>query len=267
MCVGRSIRWHRVVRRSTGRSVIVALDHGMFLGPVEGIERVDETLKRVVSSGVDAVIVSPGVLSRFADLIAGRGVGLVLRVDHPGLIPDSLSNRLVSNAVQALKLGADALIASYYVGLRDEASNTEVVSRVVNECRDYGLVSVIEVSFIERGLSGGELLRAVKRICRAISEVGADMLKVPYTGDPRGFKEVVDSCISPVVVLGGPRRASLAEFIADVKSAVDSGAIGVAVGRNVWQRKGFERVIEALIRVVHGGEPLSEVLSFLGVRP
>jgi len=265
---GRDIRWFRLFRKETNRSVIIALDHGLYMGPIEGIKNVEQVLKGVIEGGADAVIVTPGILKKWSRVLAGSNLGIILRVDHLGMFhkfkQSKLCPHLICGIEEAVALGADGVIASYYVGLDDEFLSMKLVSEVVRGCRRYGLVSVIELSILERNLSKEEYAETVSKVSRVLSELGADLLKIPYTGDPETFRDLVTSCLSPVVVLGGPRRESLRDFLKDIEEAVSSGAVGVAVGRNVWQHKNFEKIIEVLVKIVHEGISLNDVVNTIG---
>ena len=195
----------RRIFRPDGRTLIVACDHGMISGPDRGIERLGDTLQRVIAGGVDAVMASYGTASRFEDLLAG--VGLVLRIDGAGTVlgPMDGPGAQFYTVEDALRLGADALCVTAFPGSRHEEATLEVLARVIRQAHAWGLPVMAEM--VPGGFDSGpefRTLRSVSVAARVAAELGADWVKTSYAP---GFEQVVATCYVPVVVLGGPGQA------------------------------------------------------------
>ena len=180
----------------------------MISGPDRGIERLGDTLQRVIAGGVDAVMASYGTASRFEDLLAG--VGLVLRIDGAGTVlgPMDGPGAQFYTVEDALRLGADALCVTAFPGSRHEEATLEVLARVIRQAHEWGLPVMAEM--VPGGFDSGpefRTLRSVSVAARVAAELGADWVKTSYAP---GFEQVVATCYVPVVVLGGPGQADRA---------------------------------------------------------
>ena len=170
--------------------------------PDRGIERLGDTLQRVIAGGVDAVMASYGTASRFEDLLAD--VGLVLRIDGAGTVlgPMDGPGAQFYTVEDALRLGADALCVTAFPGSRHEEATLEVLARVIRQAHEWGLPVMAEM--VPGGFDSGpefRTLRSVSVAARVAAELGADWVKTSYAP---GFEQVIETCYVPVVVLGGP---------------------------------------------------------------
>lgn len=263
---GKRRRWYRIINKHTNKTVIVAVDHGMYAGPMKGIEKPRDVIEKIIEGEADAIIVTPGIYEKYVDIIASGDLGVILRIDESGTIyssNSSTSQHIISSVRQAVKMGADGIITMGYVGSEHEPKNLALVARISEEAREYGLVYLLEVFPVGPKIKSQDDPEVLKVGTRYAAEIGADLIKTFYTGDPQSFKEVVEGTPTPIVILGGPRRESLRELLMDVRNAVEVGAIGVAFGRNVWQHKDPTKVIRALIKIVHEGKSVEEALQVL----
>ena len=266
--IGKKIRWYHIVNKSTGKTVIVAIDHGIFAGPMKGLEKPERTLEEIVEGGADAILVTPGIYQKYIDIIAQGGLGVLLRIDESGTIYNpSRAEReqyITCSVSHAVKLGADGVVVMGFIGSRNEPRSLSIVSKVAEEAREYGLVFLAEMYPIEPGATNPHDPNVVKVATRFAAEVGADFIKTFYTGDPQSFREVVESTPIPIVILGGPKRESVEAVLRDVEGAIEAGAIGVAFGRNIWQYKQPAKMVKALAKIVHEGVSVEEALKILG---
>lgn len=256
---GKLIRLGRVFRYSTGRTVIVAVDHGRRHGPIRGIEDLRVLLEELVDSGADAFMMTPAMIERTADVLAGR-VGVVARIDGTGSVrgPDETDDRLISSVERAVSLGADAVSVMVYVGCEREAENLEKLARVAEEAHWLGVPVLAEVLPRPPHLPDKYNPDVVAYAARIAAELGADVIKTYYT--PQGFSDVVAKVPAPVVVLGGPRKGSLVEALSVAYEAVKAGGAGVAFGRNVFQFEKPKVAARALSHVVHDEMPPEDAL-------
>ncbi len=236
--------------RADGRALIVACDHGMISGPDRGIERMGDTLAAVIAGGVDAVMVSYGTARRFARELAG--VGLVLRMDGAGTVlgPGDGPGDRFYRIEDALRLAADALCVTAFPGSVHEEHTLKVLAQVIREAHAWGLPVMAEM--VPGGFDSGpehRTLESVSVAARVAAELGADWVKIPYV---EGFDFVVQSCYVPVVVLGGPRREDPNETLDMVAAALDAGAVGATIGRNIWKAADPTQMARALTDLIHG---------------
>ena len=106
--------------------------------------------------------------------------------------------------------------------------------------------------------------KGIKLASRAAMEIGADIVKTYYTGDPDSFHEVVEGCLVPILILGGPKSDSDEEVISNVYYAMQAGARGIAIGRNIWQRDNVLAMIEAMSGLVHEGWNVKQAMTHIG---
>ena len=242
-----------------GRTVIVALDHTAYFGPMRGLEYPSDVLQAIVEAGADAVLTTPGIAARFGDRL-GR-VGLILRADGGSSQrdPQPAGLRQIVSVERALRLGADALACMGMIGFPDESASLRVLTDLVDECSRWGLLVLAEM--LVNGRDGGKpTAEDVAFAARVGADLGADIIKTNYIGPADAYRAAIASCYVPLVVLGGEKAAADRAVLESVASALEAGAAGVAIGRNVWQHTDPAGMTRALVALVHGGESVDEAL-------
>ena len=236
-----------------GKTMIAALDHGIAgMSPLGHLEQPRMLLPEVVKNGADAVITTPGIARQCSDLF-GRA-GLILRIDGG---PSALTGNwdemeVLLTAEDALRLGADAVIMMGITGTAKEAQSLANLGRVAAVCNKWGLPLVAEM--LPGGFSSKEVtIQQIQVSARLAAELGADIVKIKYQGPAEGFKAVTCSSYIPVVILGGSKQ-SPDQLIGEVKQALEAGARGVAVGRNIWQADHAGEMAALLAGVIHADE-------------
>jgi class I fructose-bisphosphate aldolase len=256
---GKKLRLGRVFNRD-GRAFVVALDHGILMGAVKGIEDLEDTVKKLIKVNPDALQVTPGAFRILKDNFIGRGApSLIIRLDVSNYlrgteVKGSYYENLYS-IKDAVSMGAEAVVVYYLVGYEDESiegKNIREISKIISDSEEYGMPVIVEPLYISKGYDSLRDPEKVKLITRIASELGADALKVDYTGDKASFKEVVRSSFAPILVRGGPKSSNEEEFIKMMREAIECGAKGITVGRNLWQSRDIERMGLELLKVVHG---------------
>jgi DhnA family fructose-bisphosphate aldolase class Ia len=247
--------------RPSGRALIVAMDHGLLAGPCPGLEDPAEVIAKIVAGGADAVLTSYGVARRYARQLAP--LGLILRLDGWGTTlskPDGLGT-LFYQIEDALRLGADTIALNGFPGAPQERASLESIARAVGLAHPWGLPVMAEM--VPGGFNSQPELRSAENIAVAVrvgAELGADFIKTPFAA---GFERVVDSCYVPVVILGGAKRGNERDMLADIKQAVDAGAAGVAIGRNIFQADDPEAMTAAVAAVVHQEASVDQAMAIL----
>jgi DhnA family fructose-bisphosphate aldolase class Ia len=247
---GKQIRLNRLFA-SDGKTVIAALDHGIAgLAPLAGLESPNGLIPTLTAAGINAVIATPGMASAFSGLF-GK-VGLILRVDcgPTAITGDWSQNRPALDVEDAIRLGADAVIAMGIVGAEGEAASLHALAGLAADSERWGMALVAEM--LPGGFSASEVsAEQIAVAARLGAELGADVIKIRYSGSGETFRAVTSSCYRPVVVLGGSKQ-SPEQLTAATRDALAAGARGVAVGRNIWQSPDPGKVAALLVEAVHG---------------
>ncbi len=234
--------------RPDQRALIVAFDHGMIDGPAKGMEQPAATLQQIVRGGADAILTTYGMANRFAGEIAP--IGLILRLDGGGTKLGVMGQgALFYNAQDALRLGADAVAVSAFPGASDEAETLERLAQVVGEAHAWGLPVMGEM--VPGGFDSPAELRTAESVAiaaRVGAELGADWLKIPYAD---GFEQVIAGSYAPIVILGGAKIGDERHMLLKIRSALDVGARGAAIGRNIFQAENPEAMTAAVAALIH----------------
>ena len=233
---GKEIRLGRLFRESR-KLFAVPLDHGVTLGPIEGLADVDRVVQAVIEGGADAVIVHKGLARRLTCLAARpNSCELILHLSASTILgPDPNQKELVSSVERAVQLGATAVSAQVNLGSAAEAKMLKEFGLLAEECERWGM-PLLAMMYVRDGNKESEFDAAkVGHAARVAEELGADIIKVNYTGSIETFAKVVGAVRAPVVIAGGPKMDSPARLLAMVKDAIVAGARGVAIGRNLFQ--------------------------------
>lgn len=260
--VGKRLRIRRLLG-ADGKGVIVPMDHGVSDGPLAGLERPAETAAAVARGGADSIVVHKGLVRALSGSLAGMGVWLHVSAST-GLNPDPNDKRVVATVEEAVRLGVDGLSLHVNVGSPEESRMIEDMGRLTGECDRYGLPVLAMMYPRGHEITNPHDLKLVKKVARLGYELGADVLKVPYTGSPESFREVVAAVDVPVVISGGAKADTDRAFLQMVAGSLEAGGAGVSVGRNLWQHRDVAGITRAVGRLVHGKATLDDALAELG---
>jgi len=262
-------------RHGDGRAVCVAADHGYMCDVTDNVINLRSIAKKVIRGGCDGILLSPGQAMRLAPLFQGRdGPALILRADWMNMARLGTSNvanavpqrlmvhRKIVTAEQALAIGATAITIYLFLGYNDriEATGIDVCARFVTECRRAGLPCIIEPLAFGGQVTGSNIVEILTLGARMAVEIGADALKIPYTGDVESFRYLIEVSDVPVLVLGGARSDYERDALELFAEALEAGANGCLIGRNVTKSPDPQRMIEQLAGIAHKGWSVDEVL-------
>jgi fructose-bisphosphate aldolase / 2-amino-3,7-dideoxy-D-threo-hept-6-ulosonate synthase len=244
---GKTRRLRRIMRDDS-KSFIIAMDHGVTLGPVRGLENMQETVRRVVSGGADAVLVHKGI----AKHVDTHGSGLIVHVSASTKLGGKPNLKVgVCTLEEAVRLGADAVSAHINVGSEEEHQMLEFLGNLSEQCDSYGMPLLAMMYPRGPSIKNENEYEVVSHAARIGAELGADVVKTVYTGDTNSFRRVVQSCPVPVVVAGGPRMKTDMDVLELGESSMKAGAAGLSFGRNVFQHDRPEAMSRALAAIVH----------------
>jgi len=240
---GLKNRIARIIKPDTGRTVMLAVDHGYFLGPTTGLEVPRKTIAPLLPYA-DALMLTRGVLRTSVD--ANTSTPIVLRVSGGNsIVGKDLSNEGITTCVEeAIRLNVAAMALSIYVGSEHEHQTLLNLSKLIDEGVKYG-IPVLAVTAV-----GKEMTRDARYLslcCRIAAELGAHMVKTYYC---EGFEKVVESCPVPIVIAGGKKTAER-DALQLAFNAIHKGAVGVDMGRNIFQSEHPVAMIKAVRAIVH----------------
>lgn len=261
--IGKRIRMERIVNRNTGKTVIVPMDHGISLGPIEGLRDMKSAIQNVAEGGANAIVEHKGLVVE-GHRRKGKDIGLIIHLSaSTSLSPYPNVKTLVCSVEEAIKLGADAVSIHVNLGNGQEKEMLKDFGRVSYEARMWGMPLLAMIYPRGEKIRDEFDVNAVKHAARVGNEMGADIVKVSYTGSVETFKEVVSGCAVPVVIAGGPKMDSDREILEMVKGSIQAGGAGVSIGRNVFQHKAPIRIVRAISAIVHDGAGVEDALKFL----
>lgn len=261
--IGKKIRLERIMDRNTRRTVIVPMDHGMTVGPIPGLVQVPPAANLIAEGGANAAVVHRGA-AMFGHRGYGKDLGLILHLSaSTSLAPDSNRKVLVATVEDALQIGADAVSIHVNLGADDEAQMLRDFGTVSSACQRWGMPLLAMMYTRGPKIRNEYDVRYVRHAARVGAEMGADLVKVPYTGGPESFREVVEGCAAPVVIAGGEKMGSDEDVLRMVKGAIEAGGAGASIGRNVFQHRDPAAMVRAIAAIVHGGASLAEALALL----
>jgi putative autoinducer-2 (AI-2) aldolase len=244
-------RLARIFNPTSGRTVMLAIDHGYFQGPTTGLERIDVTIKPLVPFA-DALMCTRGILRSLINPESNNPV--VMRASGgPSILKDLSNEQIAVNMEDALRMNVSAVAVQVFVGGDCETQTINNMTRLVDEGMRYG-VPVLGVTAVGKDLARDS--RYIGLASRMLAELGAAIIKTYYCDD---FEKVVAACTVPIIIAGGKKLAEL-EALTMARNAIDAGASGVDMGRNIFQSDAPEAMITAVRKVVH--ENMSAVQAF-----
>jgi fructose-bisphosphate aldolase/2-amino-3,7-dideoxy-D-threo-hept-6-ulosonate synthase len=261
--IGKSVRMERIMNRKTGKMIIVPMDHGVSMGPIAGLIDMPTIVDKVAEGGANAVLLHKGII-KVGHRGYGRDIGLIMHLSgSTSLGPDPNNKVLVSKVEEAIKMGADAVSVHINIGAENEADMLKILGNTARECMEWGMPLLAMMYPRGKKIESEHDVEVVKIAARAGAELGADIIKTNYTGDPDSFKEVVRGCPAPVVIAGGPKMETDRDVLEMVEGAIEAGGAGTSIGRNIFQHDNPTKMTRAIARIVHEGWSAEEAMEEL----
>jgi predicted phospho-2-dehydro-3-deoxyheptonate aldolase len=261
--VGKEIRLERIMNRNSSRTIIVPMDHGITLGPIPGLTDMSRAIDGAVNGGANAIIMHKGIV-RAGHRGRGKDVGLIIHLSASTVLsPDPNDKVPVCTVEEAIRLGADAVSIHVNLGAPTDGRMLRLLGETAKGCRDWGMPLLAMMYTRGKEIKDQFDVRYVKHAARVGAELGADIVKVNYTGSVESFREVVSGCPVPVVIAGGEKMETNGELLAMVKESLQAGGRGVSIGRNVFQHSDPIAIIKAIDLLVHGNREIGEAMEFL----
>ena len=238
-------RLSRIIRPDTGRTLMLAVDHGYFLGPIRKLEKPAETIMPLLPYA-DALMLTRGVLRNCIPPEVDKP--MVLRVSGGVSVvgPDLADEGISVNMEDAVRLNVTAVAISIFVGTPYEKQTLLGLSELADEGMALG-IPVLAVTAVGKELEKRDA-RYLSLCCRIAAELGATYVKTYYCDD---FEKVTTSCPVPCVIAGGPKLETEMDAFEMTHRALEQGAVGVDMGRNIWQHDHALAMIKAVRAIIH----------------
>lgn len=263
MHLGKAIRLERIFNRNTGRTIIVPMDHGMTVGPISGLVDMKNSVNQVAEGGANAVLMHKGLV-RCGHREGGRDIGLVIHLSASTKhSPYTNSKAVVGSVEDGIKMGADAVSVHVNLGDEQEQQMLAEAGRITSAATEWGIPVLAMVYGRGPKIQDGYDPEVVGHCARVGEELGADVVKVNYTGSVESFRKVVDACCIPVVIAGGAKMDTRQELIQMVHDSVLAGGAGLSVGRNIFQDDSPSSLVHVLHKVVHEGYSVEQAMQIL----
>jgi len=261
--IGKQIRMERIMDRNTGRTIIVPLDHGVSVGPIPGICDIKSTVAKVAEGGANAIVEHKGLVGA-GHRRSGVDIGLIIHLSaSTTLSPYPHSKTLVCSVEEALKLGADAVSIHVNIGDEQEKDMLNDFGKVCYEARTWGMPLLAMMYPRGQKIKDEYDVEVVKHAARVGCEMGADIVKVSYTGSPESFRQVIDGCTVPVLIAGGAKMDSDRDILEMVKGSIDAGGSGASIGRNVFQHREPSLMVKAMAKIIFDNGSVDDALKIL----
>jgi class I fructose-bisphosphate aldolase len=266
MNLGKRIRLQRIFSHGSGRLCSVAVDHfiGYQKGLPAGLRNLPETVNRLVAAGPDAITMLKGTATSTWGPHAGK---IPLIISSVCFTPDDLTIEVVATAEEVLLMGADAMAVAIGVRGPNEGRYLKILSTAVEQAGRRNIPIIAHI--YPRDFSGvPKIVHDPENIMWAVRcgiECGADVIKVPFTGDAASYRDIIATSPVPVVAAGGPKCETLAQALELLSLAVSAGARGGTLGRNVWSHPDPGRALMAFKAVIHDSFAPAAALEMAGL--
>lgn len=252
--IGKQIRLERIMNRNTNKTIIVPMDHGVTVGPIHGLVDMKKTVDSIVEGGANAIILHKGIVNR-GHRGGGKDVGLILHLSaSTSLAVDSNAKVEVCTVEEAIQLGADAVSIHVNLGAETESDMLRHFGQVSKKCLTWGMPLLAMMYTRGKNIKNEYDAKIIKHAARVGAELGADIVKVNFTGSVDSFHEVVAGCPVPVIIAGGEKMEGDKEVLKIVEESIQAGGSGVSIGRNVFQHDEPSEILQKISKIVHAAK-------------
>jgi class I fructose-bisphosphate aldolase len=261
--IGKKIRLERLFNRETGKIIIIPMDHGVTIGPVAGLIEMKDTINEITIGGANAIVIHKGIVAA-GHRGGGPDVGLIIHLSaSTSLSPFTNTKTIVCSVEEAIKLGADGVSIHVNLGDENEREMLKDFGEISKKAFEWGMPLLAMVYPRGPKIKDSYDPDIIAHCARLGAEMGADVVKVSYTGSTKTFKKVVEGCPVPVVIAGGPKMDSDRAVIEMVKGAIEAGGAGVSIGRNVFQHPNPRKIVHTIAKIVHQNVNIEEAMKEL----
>ncbi|MFX0016873.1 MAG: 2-amino-3,7-dideoxy-D-threo-hept-6-ulosonate synthase [Promethearchaeota archaeon] len=257
-----SFRMHRICKG--GRFLIIPMDHGFTIGPVTGLIDINKTVEAVSSGGATAILGHKGFLQSIDPEIIEPTTGIILHMSgSTSFGPDPNSKVLIASLDDAFRLGVDGISVHVNVGGSDyEPKMLSDLGQIATESQQYNIPLMAMMYARGSNIVNSFDAKVIAHAARIGAELGVDIIKCNYTGDSETFRDVVRGCPKPIVIAGGPKMDNSSELINMVCGAMEAGAAGISIGRNIFQHDDPKLITQTMAKIIFENYSLQKATSF-----
>jgi len=265
---GKTIRLNRLIQKETNTCLICAIDHGMT-SPVflDGLYDTPARVRETLAGGANVLMLGRGVAKHSAQFFQrDTSLALMLTASAAGR-PGGALITPIGSVEEALRIGADAVVMYVALSGENESEAIQALSDIGEACEELGMPFIAEAEYPNAYQSLTEMSTSygadyLKRNARLCAEMGADIVKVNWSGDAASFAEIIRACDRPVVLAGGS-LISDTELLTRMALARDAGAVGCSIGRNIFQHQKPEAITRSISRIFRDRWPAKQALQEL----
>jgi possible fructose-bisphosphate aldolase len=261
--IGKEIRLKRLMPTEDGKYFGLTVDHAMGRGVMKGLDTIDDTIAKMVAGGPNAITMHKGIAEHCFAPYAGKTC-LVLKLTTFGVYHYE-SDVQVASVEEAIAMGADAVSVGCILGGDNQEQQIAMLGRISEEAHRNGMPLISHIYPRGNHITGDDQ-RSVENVmyaARTAAELGVDLVKTTYTGDPESFARVVQAAPPRVAIAGGNGCKTAQDFIQMTRDVMDAGAAGVTYGRFVFQYPHVTPLVKTLGQVVHNGLSVKEAMELL----
>jgi DhnA family fructose-bisphosphate aldolase class Ia len=243
---GFHVRLRRIINQKTGRTLIIPIDHGITIGPVNGLIDIRNTISSAAKAGADAIMLRPGLMKAVIET-ESKDLGIILCLT--GRFDRGIDHVQLNSVEYAVKSGADAICAEFKLGSDGDLENAKIASEIAERAHEYGLPVLMTIYALPEYVKkmGPD---AYSHACRIGEELGADIIKTSLPSEPSIIEKCLNAVRIPIVVAGGG-VVNQQQLFKNIKSAIDLGVSGAAIGRNVWANTNALEITQRLRTIIH----------------
>ena len=264
MELGTKKRLSHIFDPNTHRTIIVPMDHGMTIRAPEGLVDIHKAVGDMNEGGANAVLMHKGLIRASGCADANAGLGLIMHITgSTNLTPMGNTKVLTGTVEEAIRLGADAVSIHINLGDANEREMLNTAGMIADQCNRWGM-PLLMMLYGRGGLIRDSFnVDVVAQCARVGAELGADIVKVSYTGTPESFAKVTECCCCPVVIAGGEMIDSDARLFQMVYDSLQAGGAGLSIGRNVFDHPKRVTLMKALNAMVHSGATVEDAMTIM----
>lgn len=255
---GMKTRYDRIVNPKTGKTLLIPFDHGMPFGPLPGIIDPRDAVRSAVEGGATGVIFNQGLANYLFPEYNTKIATLHMLTNSCTLEHATL----FGSVERAVKWTADAVAVEILVGAETERQMIEQVAPVMEACEEWNMPSLFMMYPTDKYIEQVGAVEAIRQSARAGAELGATIVKTAWAGSKSDMAKVVEGCPAPLIVAGGSKK-TVEETFQLVHDSMAVGAIGIAMGRNLWGAYDPVKMIKAMCAVVHEGASVQDATGML----
>jgi class I fructose-bisphosphate aldolase len=260
LSLGKQVRLNRIFSHRSGNLCSIAIDHFPIyqIGMPPGLRQIEKTLDAIMLARPDAITMHKGLAKAMWHKYAGK-IPFILQTS--GVRPDDSAMVNYGDLLEAVRLGADAIAVVGFLRNSTEAAYLKMIADAVRASEEYQIPVICHI--YPRDAENNVVYHPedIAWCVRCILEVGADIIKVPYCGDPVAHRQIVEDCPVTIVAAGGPKTPTMRDALQLLREACDVGVRGGTVGRNVWGNADVTGAVNAYKAVIHDSKSADEALQ------